>query len=82
MKIMYDNHQMNSIEDLYNYIISKNKSLREYSDIRDFKETVINLDINKNPLNKVDIRKGKVVEAKFKIGYEEHTLKLYTKIDM
>ena len=82
MKIMYDNHQMNSIEDLYNYITSKNKSLREYSDIRDFKETVINLDINKNPLNKVDIRKGKVVEAKFKIGYEEHTLQLITKIDM
>ena len=82
MKIMYDNHQMNSIEDLYNYITSKNKSLREYSDIRDFKETIINLDINKNPLNKVDIRKGKVVEAKFKIGYEEHILKLYTKIDI
>lgn len=82
MKIMYDNHQMNSIEDLYNYITSKNKSLREYSDIRDFKETVINLDINKNSLNKVDIRKGKVVEAKFKIGYEEHTLQLITKIDI
>lgn len=82
MKIVYDNHQMNSVEDLYNYITSKKESLRKYSDIRDFKETVINLDINKNLLNKVDVRKGKVVEAKFKIGYEEHTLQLITKIDM
>ena len=82
MKIVYDNHQMNSVEDLYNYIISKNKNLRKYSDIRDFKETIVDLDINKNQLNKSDYRKGKIVEAKFKIGYEEHTLQLITKIDM
>ena len=82
MKIVYDGHQMNSVEDLYNYIVSKNESLRKYSDIKDFKETVADLDINKNLLNRVDVRKGKITEVKFKIGYEEHTLKLYTKIDM
>lgn len=68
--IIYDGKKFTSSDELYNYITNKNKSLRDYSDNTEFKETELEI-IKTHKDNASDIISTKL---KFKIGYVEDTL--------
>ncbi|MBQ2639139.1 MAG: hypothetical protein IJF92_00015 [Bacilli bacterium] len=74
--IKFDNHEIKSSDDLYNYIVEKYKDLRNHSDIKEFRETEVDI-INTGRFAKNKTRSI----ATFTVGYMDFELDIIKEVN-